>query len=75
MTVKHVKLSKDVHEKLVYLKKKTNTKTINDVIYSLIQISEEFYTNDGTLKVSNKKVSFKYTNGKLVEIQIEVNKY
>ena len=68
---KQVKISKELHKKLVYLKETTNAKSINDVIESLIDISEEFYTNNGTLNVVNKRISFRYDNGKIVEIQIE----
>ena len=68
---KQVKISKKLHKKLVYLKETNNAKSINDVIESLINISEEFYTNNGTLNVVNKRISFRYDNGKIVEIQIE----
>ena len=68
---KQVKISKKLHKKLVYLKEQKNEKSINDVIESLIAISEEFYTNNGTLNVVNKRISFRYDNGKIVEIQIE----
>ena len=68
---KQVKISKKLHKKLVYLKETTNAKSINDVIEALIEISEEFYTNNGTLNVVNKRISFRYDNGKIVEIQIE----
>ena len=68
---KQVKISKKLHKKLVYLKETTNAKSINDVIEALINISEEFYTNNGTLNVVNKRISFRYDNGKIVEIQIE----
>lgn len=68
---KQVKISKKLHKKLVYLKEQSNSKSINDVIESLINISEEFYTNNGTLNVVNKRISFRYDNGKIVEIQIE----
>lgn len=68
---KQVKISKKLHKKLVYLKETTNAKSINDVIEALIDISEEFYTNNGTLNVVNKRISFRYDNSKIVEIQIE----
>ena len=68
---KQVKISKKLHKKLVCLKETTNAKSINDVIEALIDISEEFYTNNGTLNVVNKRISFRYDNGKIVEIQIE----
>ena len=68
---KQVKISKKLHKKLVYLNETTNAKSINDVIEALIDISEEFYTNNGTLNVVNKRISFRYDNGKIVEIQIE----
>ena len=68
---KQVKVNKNVHDKLLYLKKKTNAKSINDVIISLIQISEEYYTTQGTLNVENKEVLLRYDKyGKLVEIKI-----
>ena len=67
---KQVKISKNVHEKLLYLKQKNNKKSINDVITDLIEISEEFYIKQGTLNVANATVIFKYNNGKIVEIQI-----
>ena len=67
---KQVKISKNVHEKLLYLKQKNNKKSINDVITDLIEISEEYYINKGTLNVSKAKVSIRYDNGKIVEIQI-----
>ena len=56
---KQVKISKKLHKKLVYLKETTNAKSINDVIEALIDISEEFYTNNGTLNVVNKRISFR----------------
>ena len=68
---KQVKISKKLHKKLVCLKEHKNEKSINDVIEALIDISEEFYTNNGTLNVVNKRISFRYDNGKIVEIQIE----
>lgn len=72
MTIKRVRLNENVHEKLVHLKKQNHEKSINDVINSLIQISEEFYTTNGTLNVENKEVFLKYnTTGNLVEIKIE----
>ena len=66
---KQVKISKKLHKKLVYLKETTNAKSINDVIEALIDISEEFYTNNGTLNVVNKRISFRYDNDKIVEIK------
>ena len=71
MTEKRVRLNQNVHEKLLHLRKKSKARSINDVIISLIEISEEFYINKGTLNVANKKVTFRYDNGKLIEIQIE----
>ena len=73
MTIKRVRLNENVHEKLLDLKQKTEAKSINDVIYSLIKIAEEFYINNGTLKAENKQILLKYDNGKLVEIQIRSN--
>ena len=70
MTIKRVRLNENVHKKLLHLKETTNAKSINDVIASLIQINEEFYTNKGRLNVKNKIVVFKYNDGQLVEIEI-----
>lgn len=71
MTIKRVRLNENVHEKLLYLKKKSGARSINDVILSLILIAEEHYINNGTLNVADKKISLRYDNGKLVEIKIE----
>ena len=68
---KRVRLNENVHERLLCLKEKTGAKSLNDVIFSLIVIAEEFYIDDGRLDVANKTISLKYDNGKLVEIQIE----
>ena len=70
MTIKRVRLNENVHKKLLHLKETSNAKSINDVISSLIQINEEFYTNKGRLNVKNKIVVFKYNDGQLVEIEI-----
>lgn len=70
MTIKRVRLNENVHKKLLHLKETSNAKSINDVINSLIQINEEFYTNKGRLNVKNKIVVFKYNDGQLVEIEI-----
>ena len=70
MTIKRVRLNENVHEKLLYLKQKTDAKSLNDVISSLIEISEEFYITNGVLNVADKQISFKYNNGKIVKIQI-----
>ena len=70
---KLVRIDKDVHEKLSELKQKNNAKSINDVIKSLIEISEEFYTNQGTLNIANKQILLKNDNGKIVEIEIRSN--
>jgi len=71
MTIKRVRLNEKVHKKLLYIKQQTKAKSINDVIESLVTIYEEYYTAEGTLKVSDKKVLLKYNNGKLVEIKME----
>lgn len=68
---KQVKISKNVHEKLLYLKQINNEKSINDVINNLIKIAGEYYINDGIINVENKKILFKYDDGKLVEIEIK----
>lgn len=70
---KLVRIEKNVHEKLSELKQKNNAKSINDVIKSLIEISEEFYTNHGTLNIENKQILLKTDNGKIVEIEIRSN--
>lgn len=70
MTEKRVRLNENVHNKLLYLKKKSKARSINDVIDSLITTAEEIYINDGTLNVADKQIILKYNNGKLVEIQI-----
>lgn len=67
---KLVRIEKNVHEKLSDLKQKTNAKSINDVIVQLIEISEEFYINNGRLNIVNKQILLKNDNGKLVEIEI-----
>ena len=64
MTIKRVRLNENVHKKLLHLKETTNAKSINN---------EEFYTNKGTLNVTHKKVSFRYNDGQLVEIEIRKN--
>ena len=71
---KQVKISKNVHEKLLYLKHKNNAKSINDVICSLIKISEEYYTNDGTINLKNKDFKIKYSNGRIVEIEFRAKR-
>ena len=73
MTIKRVRLNENVHEKLLDLKHKTNAKSINDVIESLIITSEEIYINNGTLNVADKQIMLKYDNGKLVELKIRNN--
>lgn len=67
---KQVKISKKVHERLSKIKEKTNAHSYNDVINSLIQISEEFYTNKGKLNTQGKKILLKYDDGNLTEIEI-----
>ena len=71
MTEKRVRINENVHQKLSNLKEETGAKSLSDVIYSLILIAEEFYTNDGKLNVKNKKILLKYDNGRLVEIEIK----
>ena len=71
MTIKRVRLNENVHERLLYLKEKTNARSINDVIQQLITIAEEFYINEGTLNVKGKKVLFKYDKGQLTEIEVK----
>jgi len=70
MTTKRVRINKNVHEKLLYLKKQTNAKSINDVIEALIHIAEEQYLN-GKITANNKKITLEYNKGVLVEIKIE----
>jgi len=71
MTEKRVRLNQNVHEKLLHLRKKSKARSINDVIESLLILADETYINEGILNVANKKVTFRYDNGKLIEIQIE----
>lgn len=67
---KLVRIDKNVHEKLSKIKQKTNAKSINDVINSLLEIAEEFYTNDGKLNIANKEILLKNDNDKIVELEI-----
>lgn len=71
MTTKRVRLNENVHEKLLYLKQKSSAKSINDVIYALVQIADASLIDEGIVKAENKIISLKYDNGKLVEIQIK----
>lgn len=71
MTIKRVRLNENVHEKLLQMKEKNKFRSINDVINSLINIVGEINLNNNTLNVENRVISFKYNNGKLVEIKIE----
>ena len=66
---KQVKITKNVHERLNYLKSKTNAKSINDVIQSLINIGEEQYLK-GTIQTESKNILLEYDDGKLVTIKI-----
>lgn len=66
---KQVKINKKVHERLTYLKSKTNAKSINDVIVTLINIGEEQYLH-GTIPAKGKKILLDYDDGKLVAIKI-----
>ncbi len=70
MTIKRVRLNENVHKKLLHLKEKNNARSINDVIEALLQITDDIDLNTGTLNVSEKTISIKYNNGKIVEIQI-----
>ena len=72
MTTKRVRLNEDVHEKLLCIKQKSTAKSINDVIAALITIADESFIDEGLIKAENKMISLRYNNGKLVEIQIEV---
>jgi len=72
MSVKHIKISKTVHKKLLELKQDTEAKSISDVIEELILISEDYYISRGRLKVNNKEVILRYNSeGKLIEICIK----
>lgn len=66
---KQVKISKNIHKKLIILKSKTNAKSINDVITSLINIGEEQYLQ-GTIQTEGKEILLDYDDGKLVAIKI-----
>lgn len=67
---KQVKISKNVHEQLLCLKRKSEAKSISDVIHSLIIIGQEQYLT-GTIKAEDKKILLKYNNGKLVELKVK----
>lgn len=69
MTIKRVRLQENIHEKLMYLKKKSNAKSINDVIASLILIAEEQYLQ-GHISTANKDILLRYDDGRLVEIKM-----
>lgn len=69
MTIKRVRLNEKVHERLLYLKEKSNAKSINDVIDALIIIAEEQYLQ-GKITADGKKILLEYDDGKLVEIRI-----
>lgn len=69
MTIKRVRLNKNVHERLMYLKKQTNAKSINNVIEALITIAEEQYLN-GKITANDKEITLEYNKGVLVEIKI-----
>lgn len=70
MTIKRVRLNKNVHERLMYLKKQTNAKSINNVIEALITIAEEQYLN-GKITANDKEITLEYNKGVLVEINIK----
>ena len=70
MTIKRVRLNKNVHERLMYLKKQTNAKSINNVIEALITIAEEQYLN-GKIAANDKEIILEYNKGVLVEIKIK----
>ncbi len=67
---KQVKIYDDVHERLVYLKREKNAKSINEVITSLIIIGEEQYLH-GKIPATGKKIQLEYDSGRLVEIKIK----
>lgn len=69
MTIKRVRLQENIHEKLLYLKRKSNAKSINDVIASLILIAEEQYLQ-GHISADNKDILLRYDDGRLVEIKM-----
>lgn len=65
MTTKRVRLNENVHEQLLYLKKQSNAKSINNVIEALLFIAEEYYING-----KDKRIILEYNKGVLVEIRI-----
>ena len=71
MTIKRVRLNENVHKKLLYLKETNKYRSINDVIETLLNITGNIDLNTGTLNVTERTVSLKYDDGKLVEIKIE----
>lgn len=66
MTIKRVRLNENVHERLLYLKKQSNAKSINNVIEALLYIAEEHY-----LDANAKRIILEYNKGVLVEIRIK----
>ena len=70
MTTKRVRLNGNVHEQLLYLKQKTNAKSINNVVDALINIAAEQYLN-GNTATNNNKIDLEYDKRVLVEIKIK----
>jgi len=66
---KQITITKNTHERLTHLQKKTGTQNINDTIQKLLETTKQY--NNGTLKVGNKKTTLTYNKGKLTEIHIE----
>lgn len=69
MTIKRVRLNENVHKKLLDLKNKSEARSINDVIETMLEAIDEEYVA-GTIPTSNKIITLKYDSGKLVEIQV-----
>jgi predicted CopG family antitoxin len=69
MTTKRVRLNENVHKKLLNLKKKSQARSINDVIETMLEAIDEDYIT-GTIQTENKYITLKYNSGKLVEIQV-----
>ena len=66
MTIKRVRLNENVHEQLLYLKKQSNAKSINNIIEALLFIAEEHYLDNNA-----KRIILEYNKGVLVEIRIK----
>ena len=67
MTTKRVKVNENVHEQLLYLKKQSNAKSINNIIEALLFIAEEHYLSSE----HSKRIILEYNKGVLVEIRIK----